>query len=193
MNFRALDPTDHRAGLTGGSQADESVWQEFFDPAKNQVDALRLDAEYTRLWGGDIKADIPVEIALEAEEQRLAQKSIAELLEDYNSRPKTYLPKRRSQQTVGYDRDPRVVVLRKMLSQHKCEVEGCSSARFQVASGEYFIKVHHLRPLADGGGDVLENTVALCPTHHRLLHHAKDRSELLNQLQKLRSGESKPS
>jgi predicted HNH restriction endonuclease len=101
------------------------------------------------------------------------------------------LPKRRSQQTVGYDRDPRVVVLREMLAQYQCEVQGCSSARFQVVSGEYFVEVHHLLPLAEGGRDVLENTVALCPTHHGLLHHAKDRSEVLDQLQSLRASESK--
>jgi hypothetical protein len=191
MNLRAVDPTDDRAGLAGGSRTDESVWHEFFDPIKNQIDADRLGTEYTRLWGNEIKADIPLEIALEDEERRLAQKSVAELLEDYNTRPKIDLPRRRQQQTMEYDRDPRVVVLRKMLAQHRCEVQGCSSARFQVESGEYFVEVHHLLPLAEGGRDVLENTVALCPTHHRLLHHAVDSAEIFDQLQKLRAGESK--
>ena len=159
---------------------------------KYQIDVPRLESEYARLWGDNIKADVPIEVALEAEERRLAQKPITELLQDYNNRPKNDLPRRRSQYTMGYDREPRVVVLRKMVAQHKCEVEGCNGARFQVASGEYFVEVHHLLPLAEGGADVLENTVALCPTHHRLLHQAKDKLGLLKQLQQLRAGKSAP-
>jgi len=72
MNLRAVDPTDDRAGLAGGSRNDESVWREFFDPIKNQIDADRLGTEYTRLWGNEI----PLEIALEDEERRLGRELI---------------------------------------------------------------------------------------------------------------------
>jgi 5-methylcytosine-specific restriction endonuclease McrA len=44
-------------------------------------------------------------------------------------------------------------------------------------------QVHHLIPLAQGGEDVLENTVVLCPTHHRYLHIGKGRGDLTKALQ----------
>ena len=35
-----------------------------------------------------------------------------------------------------------------------------------------YLEVHHIKPLADGGEDTVENAVALCPNCHREAHHA---------------------
>ncbi len=40
--------------------------------------------------------------------------------------------------------------------------------------------------LADGGPDVLENTAAVCPTHHRFLHHGRERHLIAGQLMQKR-------
>jgi len=130
------------------------------------------------------------ELLVADEEKRLAQKPLDWLLEQYRNRPRNEPPKRRSQETAAYDRDPIVVALRKRLADYRCEVEGCQSEHFQTESGELFVEVHHLVLLADGGLDVLENTVAVCPTHHRLLHHGKDRLALKAQLLQKRQSES---
>lgn len=47
-----------------------------------------------------------------------------------------------------------------------------------------------LLPLAQGGEDTLENTVALCPTHHRYLHIGKGRDKLTQELQARRRAEA---
>ena len=50
-----------------------------------------------------------------------------------------------------------------------CKIE----APFNTPKGPY-LEVHHLTRLSDGGPDLPENVVALCPTCHRRAHHAVD-------------------
>lgn len=38
-------------------------------------------------------------------------------------------------------------------------------------TGEPFLETHHVVPLAEGGMDVIENVIALCPNCHRKRHH----------------------
>lgn len=47
MNFRAIDPRDSRAGMSGAGSTDRKVWDEFFDPAVGEVrvDALRASVD----------------------------------------------------------------------------------------------------------------------------------------------------
>jgi 5-methylcytosine-specific restriction protein A len=92
-------------------------------------------------------------------------------------------PKRRTVQVTDYDRDPRVAawVLRK--AKGKCE--GCTShAPFKKDDGSLFLEVHHVVRLADGGRDMVDNAVALCPNCHRELHHGINRREIVQALLK---------
>ncbi len=34
-----------------------------------------------------------------------------------------------------------------------------------------YLEVHHIKPLAEGGEDTVENAIALCPNCHRQAHH----------------------
>ena len=55
----------------------------------------------------------------------------------------------------------------------KCEL--CRNpAPFEDASGHPFLEVHHVKTLAEGGTDRVENAVAVCPNCHRRLHYSKD-------------------
>jgi predicted HNH restriction endonuclease len=63
------------------------------------------------------------------------------------------------------------------------------SLAFENNAGEWFVEVHHLIPLAQGGQDVLQNTVAVCPTHHRYLHVGRGRCDLTAILQARRKAE----
>ncbi len=161
---------------------DRSVWAEFLDPVSGGPDTVRLAAEYNRLWASVATSDVLADATLETEVRRLSQKTLEQLQEEYAARPRNRTPKRTSQEAVVYDRDPLVVALRKRLAGHRCEVEGCTGPTFENEAGQLFVEVHHLTPLAEGGEDVLENTIALCPTHHRWLHHAINRTEMRNQL-----------
>jgi 5-methylcytosine-specific restriction protein A len=63
-----------------------------------------------------------------------------------------------------------------VLCRAKQTCEGCcSSAPFLTDDDLPFLEVHHLRPLAEGGPDTVDNAVALCPNCHRRLHYSKDR------------------
>jgi 5-methylcytosine-specific restriction protein A len=58
-----------------------------------------------------------------------------------------------------------------------CEI--CSDAGpFLKSDGEPYLEVHHVRHLADGGPDQIDNAVAACPNCHRRLHFAADREAL---------------
>jgi len=60
--------------------------------------------------------------------------------------------------------------------------EGCNeTAPFETKSGPY-LEVHHLTRLADGGADLPQNIIALCPTCHRKAHYSLDYLEFNNQL-----------
>ncbi len=50
MNFRALDPADTRAGLSGGSETDRAVWAKYFDGETQSLDVKRIDADYAAEW-----------------------------------------------------------------------------------------------------------------------------------------------
>ncbi|WP_051335372.1 HNH endonuclease [Methylocapsa acidiphila] len=73
-----------------------------------------------------------------------------------------------------YLRDPNVIGWVLIAAGGTCEV--CDlPAPFKDASGEPFLEVHHVRPLAEGGPDQTDNAVAVCPNCHRRLHFGVDK------------------
>jgi 5-methylcytosine-specific restriction protein A len=79
--------------------------------------------------------------------------------------------------TSRFVRDPEVVAWVLMRAAGRCEACG-EPAPFCRGDGTPFLEVHHLRPLAEGGPDIVSNTIAACPNCHRRLHHGADRVEL---------------
>jgi predicted HNH restriction endonuclease len=55
-----------------------------------------------------------------------------------------------------------------------CEACGRSAPFIRASDGTPYLEIHHIRSLADGGDDTVENAVALCPNCHRRAHYAKD-------------------
>lgn len=55
----------------------------------------------------------------------------------------------------------------------RCEC--CGQQPFRRDDGTTYLEVHHLRPLAEGGSDTVENAVAVCANCHRELHFGRDR------------------
>jgi hypothetical protein len=80
-------------------------------------------------------------------------------------------PRRVSRQSDGFARSPYVVAWVLAHAAGNCERCG-GPAPFLRANGQPYLEVHHVRWLAEGGPDTVVNAVALCPTCHRLLHHA---------------------
>lgn len=74
-------------------------------------------------------------------------------------------------------------VIAYVLRRAKGRCEACNSpAPFKKANGDDYLEVHHVKPLAEGGSDRIENAVALCPNCHRAMHSAADAKERMERL-----------
>lgn len=92
-------------------------------------------------------------------------------------------PHQREKTTWSYVRDTRVVAWVLQEAHGRCEA--CEKeAPFRLQSGQPYLEVHHVKHLADGGPDVIQNTVALCPNCHRRLHYGDDARKQRNRLLK---------
>lgn len=88
-------------------------------------------------------------------------------------------PARVLAQTIAYRRNPDVVAERLFQASGHCE--HCRNpAPFERIDGRPFLEVHHRIPLAEGGDDVLNNTIALCPNCHREAHFGKKWEDFRN-------------
>lgn len=66
-------------------------------------------------------------------------------------------------------RNPSVIEFAKRRAKGLCDL--CEKpAPFMTQKGEPYLEVHHIKWLANGGEDSVENTVALCPNCHRRMH-----------------------
>lgn len=93
----------------------------------------------------------------------------------------TKLPATISSETTYYQRNAQVKAW--VLKQALGKCESCQSpAPFQASDGVPYLEVHHIRQLADGGSDTVENTVAVCPNCHRELHYGGKAEKLVENL-----------
>lgn len=82
---------------------------------------------------------------------------------------------------IYYPRKDEVIAWVRHSAGGRCEV--CAEgAPFLKDDGEPYLEVHHVRPLADGGPDQIDNAIAACPTCHRRLHFGADRHALRLEL-----------
>lgn len=76
-------------------------------------------------------------------------------------------------ETVVYYRDPYLKQMVKRIAEGKCQYCG-SDAPFMDKQGQPYLEAHHVVRMADGGKDVIENMVAICPNCHRKVHVLED-------------------
>lgn len=96
------------------------------------------------------------------------------------------VPQRSARESSAFVRDPNVIGWVLNIAKGICEL--CDHpAPFRRKDGEPYLEVHHLRQLAEGGPDQVDNALALCPNCHRHFHHGHDRQSLRKRaLQKIR-------
>jgi predicted HNH restriction endonuclease len=188
MNFRALDPTDDRKGMSASATEDKRVWDAFFDPDSQAIRMGLLQAEYERLWDSVVsEADASAFIEnLKKQTEALTQCSMEELDAKLAKNPPVKKPRRLVATSSTFERDARVRAKAIIRANHRCEVPGCTWTGFHKPDRMPFIEVHHIQPLAEGGEDTPENAVAVCPGHHRELHHGKQAEALKEVLAELR-------
>ena len=59
MNFRAIDPTDPRAGLKASGENPKKVWSDYFDSSHGILDIERIDRDYRSTWGKRAEIFVP--------------------------------------------------------------------------------------------------------------------------------------
>lgn len=89
-----------------------------------------------------------------------------------NVRPQSTLT-----EVTQFSRDPAVKAWVLQEANGQCECCG-QPAPFADPYGSPFLEVHHVKQLADGGADVVSNTVAVCPNCHRELHYGSEAKAL---------------
>jgi predicted HNH restriction endonuclease len=92
-------------------------------------------------------------------------------------------PAKSISKNFSYSRDAKVAAW--VLNESGGICESCGKkAPFKKADGQFYLEVHHPKRLADGGADIPENAVAICPNCHRELHSGANKGDLLKKLYK---------
>lgn len=72
--------------------------------------------------------------------------------------------------TKVFDRNPFVIVMALNRANGICELCGKNAPFSRRKDGTPYLEVHHKNRLADGGEDIIENVIAICPNCHRKQH-----------------------
>lgn len=72
--------------------------------------------------------------------------------------------------TTQYKRSSDVIVEALLRANGVCEICGNSAPFKKASDGSPYLEVHHVLPLSQGGADILENVLAICPNCHRKEH-----------------------
>lgn len=60
----------------------------------------------------------------------------------------------------------------------------CGIKPFEKGAGWFYVEAHHMHELGEGGKDVIENIVCLCPNCHRKIHYGRKEihDEIVNNI-----------
>lgn len=81
------------------------------------------------------------------------------------------IPKKKMVTVIAFDRNHDVVAEVLLRANGRCEHCRRSAPFMSRRSGEPYLEVHHIKQLACGGEDTVENAQALCPNCHRRFHY----------------------
>jgi 5-methylcytosine-specific restriction endonuclease McrA len=74
--------------------------------------------------------------------------------------------------TYVFKRNPDVIAEALYRADGRCENDKCQGYKAfnRRSNGTLYVEVHHINPLSEGGLDIPENTIVLCPNCHREKH-----------------------
>ena len=124
--------------------------------------------------------------ASESDHEKLDQKvRRIKLLRDLPKPDGAINPLRATRSVEQIERNPLVKAWVLREANGVCEL--CEQiGPFTDSEGQPFLEVHHIKPLAEDGADMLFNAVALCPNCHRRCHYGSDKQEIAVKLALLR-------
>ncbi len=86
------------------------------------------------------------------------------------------LPEKREHFMETYVRDKGWAREARQTFGRECLIRDCGN-RFKKPDGKFYIEVHHIVPLCEGGEDGIWNLSVLCAHHHRMAHFADAKSK----------------
>lgn len=90
----------------------------------------------------------------------------------------------------SFDRDPYIAKYVKLLAKGICSL--CDEpAPFKDKNGEAFLHSHHIEYLSEGGKDIIDNCIAICPNCHAKVHALNDPLDRNKLIQKVISRKNK--
>lgn len=104
----------------------------------------------------------------EKEERQARQLSTNELEKRANDN--SSLHERTNITSLKYKRNPYIVEYTKRIANGICQDCKQPAQFLNKTTNEPFLETHHIIPLAEGGMDTIENTIAVCPNCHRKRH-----------------------
>lgn len=192
-NFVSLDPSDARTGFTNANALDRAAWKTYYDASTDALDVEAIEAEFKRVWPEDGLPDIASPSDDLDAVEGFSSETLVALMARWQAKakaagfgPEGTRPKVMRTVSSTFVRDPLIVAIALKRANGKCEVPGCMHPLFENDAGHFFLEVHHIYPLRDGGVDAPQNVAAICPAHHRETHFGKKASDLSAILRQVR-------
>lgn len=186
LNLRHLDP-QQEGGLSHGSKIDKIVWDKYYDKKLGQIDLGKFDQRYKNSASQSLLQTRLEEHSKKVDE--LGYSTLEELKEKIDG--SSLKPRKIYARSSSYSRSPAVAAYAKIRSNHSCELPLCEYQPFITGTGMGFVEIHHIHRLADGGPDVIENVIALCPNHHREVHYSSTSESLTKDMKEVRENDAK--
>lgn len=116
-----------------------------------------------------------IEMKMKLEEVKAKQLSSRSLAEQV---AKEVPQKAQKSETLVYYRSPYIKEMVKQFADGRCQMCG-GSAPFYDKDDNPYLEEHHVKRLADGGSDTIDNVVAICPNCHRKVHVLNDEKDMI--------------
>lgn len=122
-----------------------------------QVEINHSDETLKAKWQEDLAAA-----------KKLSEEERAKLLQGVPKKPKRIITT-----TTCLEYNPVVIATRLALAEGKCEKCGQEAPFISALDGMPYLEVHHIKSIAEGGEDTVDNTIALCPNCHKEIHFGR--------------------
>lgn len=136
-----------------------------------QTNQVSEDGRNRKVWIFPLRVKDSLEEIANPDPAKVHKLSIKELTVRSRMTVENHEPKV-SQVTV-YHRDEYLKEAVKRIADGKCQLCG-NDAPFIDNYGQPYLEEHHVKRLADGGSDTIDNVVAICPNCHRKIHILND-------------------
>lgn len=159
--------------------SNESLWKSYASaskkilssPISHDRDSVQQKRKKTRL------SDFWFIQKTELQEDRFQEIVDSALCESQDTRQKRLalankIPKKIQTTSMIFQRNPDVVAEVLFRANGYCEHCHNPAPFIRQTNGSPYLEVHHIKSLAEGGEDTIENATALCPNCHRKSHHA---------------------